>query len=115
MRYLFILLFFTTSLSFAFQKEDPKVINSSFVVSGVCEMCKTRIEKGTLKIKAVKYANWDINSNNLSVIYNSRKIKLDSIKKNIAALGHDTDKFKAKDEIYNSLPECCFYKTNSPH
>ena len=78
-------------------------------------MCKTRIEKGTLKIKGLKYANWDINSNNLSVIYNSRKIKLDSIKKNIAALGHDTDKFKAKDEIYNSLPECCFYKTNTPH
>ena len=115
MRYLFILLFFTTSLSFAFQKEDPKVINSSFVVSGVCEMCKTRIETGTIKIKGVKYANWDINSNNLSVIYNSRKIKLDSIKKNIAALGHDTDKFKAKDEIYNGLPECCFYKTNSIH
>jgi hypothetical protein len=78
-------------------------------------MCKSRIEIGAIKIKGVKYANWDVNSNNLSIIYNSRKLKLDSIKKNIAALGHDTDKFKATEETYNSLPECCNYKTSSPH
>ena len=115
MRYLFILLFFTTSLSFAFQKEDPKVINSSFVVSGVCEMCKTRIETGTLKIKGVKYANWDIISNKISLIYNSRKIKLDEIHKQISLLGHSTEKYDAPEKIYNALPDCCKYKSTATH
>ena len=115
MRYMFIILFFTNSYLFSFQNLDSKSAQISFEVSGVCDMCKSRIEIGAIKIKGVKYANWDVNSNNLSIIYNSRKLKLDSIKKNIAALGHDTDKFKATEETYNSLPECCNYKTSSPH
>lgn len=115
MRYLFLLLFFTTSHSFAFQQTQSKILKTSFEVKGVCDMCKSRIEKGAIKIKGVKYASWDVNSNKLSIIYNSRKIKLDTIKKNIAAFGHDTDKYKATDEVYQSLPECCYYKTLSIH
>lgn len=113
MKYLFVFLFFTTSFIFSFQKDDPKTVNSTIKVSGVCEMCKSRIEKGTIKLKGVKYANWEIISNNLSLIYNSKKIKLDSIKKKIASLGHDTDKFKAPIDVYENLPDCCHYKTLS--
>jgi copper chaperone CopZ len=94
---------------------ESKSAKASFEVSGVCDMCKSRIENGAIKLKGVKYAKWDIPSNNLSIIYNSKKIKLDSIKKNIAELGHDTDKYKARLEVYESLPVCCNYKTNSPH
>ena len=115
MKYLFVFLFFTTSFIFSFQKDDPKTVNSTIKVSGVCEMCKSRIEKGTIKLKGVKYANWEIISNNLSLIYNSKKIKLDSIKKKIASLGHDTDKFKAPIDVYERLHECCHYKTLSIH
>lgn len=115
MKYLFVFLFFTTSFIFSFQKDDPKTVNSTIKVSGVCEMCKSRIEKGTIKLKGVKYANWEIISNNLSLIYNSKKIKLDSIKKKIASLGHDTDKFKAPIDVYENLPDCCHYKTLSIH
>ena len=115
MKYIFIILFFTSSYLFSFQDQDSKSAKVSFEVSGVCDMCKSRIDEGVIKIKGVKYSNWNINSNNISIIYNSRKTKLDSIKKNIAALGHDTDKYKAKDEVYQSLPECCYYKTLSIH
>lgn len=115
MKYLFVFLFFTSSFIFSFQKDDPKTVKSTIKVSGVCEMCKSRIEKGTIKLKGVKYANWEIISNNLSLIYNSKKIKLDSIKKKIASLGHDTDKFKAPIDVYERLPECCHYKTLSIH
>jgi cation transport ATPase len=115
MKYLFVFLFFTTSFTYAFQKDDPKTLNSTIKVSGVCEMCKSRIEKGTIKLKGVKYANWEIISNNLSLIYNSKKIKLDTIKKKIASLGHDTDKFKAPIDVYENLPDCCHYKTLSIH
>lgn len=114
MKYLFIILFFTSSYVFS-QNLESKSAKASFEVSGVCDMCKSRIENGAIKLKGVKYAKWDIPSNNLSIIYNSKKIKLDSIKKNIAELGHDTDKYKARLEVYESLPVCCNYKTNSPH
>ncbi len=106
---------FISSYVFAFQNLESKSAKASFEVSGVCDMCKSRIENGAIKLKGVKYAKWDIPSNNLSIIYNSKKIKLDSIKKNIAELGHDTDKYKARLEVYESLPVCCNYKTNSPH
>ena len=114
MKYLFICLFFISSFVSS-QNLESKSAKASFEVSGVCDMCKSRIENGAIKLKGVKYAKWDIPSNNLSIIYNSKKIKLDSIKKNIAELGHDTDKFKAPLEVYESLPLCCYYKTNSSH
>lgn len=115
MKYFLIILFFISSYAYSFQDMESKSAKASFQVSGVCDMCKTRIENGAIKLKGVKYAKWDIPTNNLSIIYNSKKIKLDTIKKNMAKLGHDTDKYKARLEVYQSLPECCYYKTNSPH
>ena len=102
--------------SFAFsQNSGDKNKKATFLVKGVCEMCKNRIDVGTVKIKGVKYANWDLASNNLSIIFNSNKINLDSIQKQIAAFGHDSGKYKSPEKVYNSLPECCFYKTVTPH
>ena len=44
-----------------------------------------------------------------------KKIKIEDIHKKISLLGHSTEKYEAPEEIYNSLPECCRYKTNQPH
>tara|TARA_X000000368_G_C23035052_1_gene714231 strand:- start:1836 stop:2192 length:357 start_codon:yes stop_codon:yes gene_type:complete len=114
MKYLLILFLFISSFAFA-QESNNKNSKSTFKVSGVCEMCKSRIEKGSIKIKGVKYAKWDLNSNNLSIIYNSTKIDLNTIQKKIAHLGHDTEKFKSSEKVYNSLPECCYYKSVEIH
>ena len=114
MKYLFVLLFFISSFVYS-QDINNKTVKTSFKVSGVCDMCKLRIEKGTVKIKGVKYAIWDINSNNLSIIYNSKKINLDNIHKKISELGHDTEIHKANEKVYKSLPECCYYKTLTIH
>ena len=85
MKYLIIVLLFVSSLCFS-QGNNLKSQKVSFNVKGVCEMCKDRIEKGTLKLKGVKYVKWDIISNNISLIYNSKKIKLDDIHKEISLL-----------------------------
>lgn len=114
MKYLIIVSLFVSSLCFS-QGNNLKSQKVSFNVKGVCEMCKDRIEKGTLKLKGVKYVNWDIISNNISLIYNSKKIKLDDIHKEISLLGHSTDKYTAPTEIYNNLPDCCLYETLSIH
>jgi len=89
--------FITLSLLFSTivfsQENSSKSENVTFTVQGVCSMCKARIETGVIK----------------------KKIKIDDIHKKISLLGHSTEKYEAPEEIYNSLPECCRYKTNQPH
>lgn len=72
-------------------------------------MCKKRIQDAA-KIDGVSNARWDQKSKTLSVVYNPSKVKADDIQKKVAAAGHDTDKFKADNKTYNSLPGCCKYR-----
>lgn len=78
-------------------------------VKGNCEVCEKRIEKAALSIKGVKSAEWDVSSNQISLIYNPKKASLESIHASIAAQGHDTLETKAKKEEYDQLPKCCQY------
>ena len=90
------------------------VKEAEFKVSGICGMCKSRIEK-TMKISEVKFSKWDKTSKMLKVAYLSDKITSDSLQQRIASVGHDTEKFKATDEAYNNLPGCCLYRTGKSH
>jgi hypothetical protein len=47
----------------------------------------------------------------LRVIFET-SIEADSLHKRVAAVGHDTEKFKAPDSVYASLPKCCLYREN---
>jgi hypothetical protein len=89
--------------------QDPTVVEAKFKVFGNCNMCKTRIE-GALKIKEVKYVKWDKKSKSLKVAYLSPTITLHSLQQRVAAVGHDTEKFKAPDAVYAQLPGCCLYR-----
>ena len=80
--------------------------SDSFKVYGECGQCKTRIEKA-LKIKGIRSAVWDVNTKMLSVNYDPAVIKPEEMHSRVAAAGHDTELKKAKDEVYNALPECC--------
>ncbi|MBI2429645.1 MAG: heavy-metal-associated domain-containing protein [Ignavibacteriales bacterium] len=76
---------------------------------GNCGMCQKRIEK-SLKINEVSSASWDKKSKMLTVKYNASAITLDSLQQRVAAVGHDTEKFKASDDVYENLPGCCLYR-----
>ncbi len=82
---------------------------TSFRVAGNCEMCETRIEKAALGVNGVKTADWDKATKLLKVTYNG-DLKKKDIEKAIAAVGHDTPDFKAINEVYAALPECCKYE-----
>jgi cation transport ATPase len=82
-------------------------------VDGVCGMCKERIEKAAIKTKGVKTAVWNIDTHELSLIYDDGKTDLKTIKTNIAAVGHDTKDIKATLEAYNSVDMCCRYRDES--
>ena len=91
--------------------QKSRVQEEKFKVFGNCGMCKDRIEKA-VKIKEVKYAKWDKKSKILTIAFLSPAISSDSLKKRIAAVGHDTEKFMAPDTVYSALPGCCLYRTN---
>ena len=78
-------------------------------VSGNCGMCKSRIEKAA-KLDGVSKAEWDKTSKILAVTYDPSKTSIDQVGKKVAAAGHDTEKVKAEDKVYSTLPACCKYR-----
>ena len=109
-----ILLISVFNMSVAGQAHDHEKMNTpssgteSFKVWGNCNMCKSRIEKA-VKIEGVKNASWDSKTRMLTVNYDPSKTSKDALSKLVAAAGHDTEKYKAPDEIYAKLPGCCHY------
>ena len=99
-----ITLFLISALAFA-----GKQTEASFKASGNCSMCQKRIEK-SLTIKEVSSASWNKKTKLLTVKYDASAITLDSLQQRIAAVGHDTEKFKTADEVYEDLPGCCLYR-----
>lgn len=91
------------------QMNMTSVKTESFKVWGKCEMCKTRIEK-TVKAEGVTNALWDEKSQMLTVTFDSLKTSKDALSKKLASVGHDTEKYKAPDDVYAKLPGCCHYE-----
>ena len=76
-----------------------KAAKASLEVNGVC-----------LKSKGVKFANWDIDTHELKVIYDERKTDLQTISQIIANAGHDNKIVIASDEAYAKVHACCKYR-----
>ncbi|MDP2721842.1 MAG: cation transporter [Bacteroidales bacterium] len=81
----------------------------SFKVFGNCGMCKSRIEKAAKSVEGVSTATWDKVTKMMEVTFDDAKTDVTKIKEAIIHVGHDTEKLKASDEVYNNLPGCCLY------
>lgn len=92
-----------TATSFAQTKTE------TLKVSGECGMCKKKIEKAA-KEAGASYALWDKDTKVLTIKYNKATTNTAKIEKKIAGVGYDTPDFKATDEAYNKLDECCQYE-----
>ena len=79
-------------------------------VFGSCGMCENRIEKAASDLEGVTSADWDKETKMLEVSFDSEKVKIEDIHKTTAKVGHDTEKEKADDKVYNALPGCCQYR-----
>jgi hypothetical protein len=88
---------------------QPATKTETFKVWGQCDMCKTRIEK-TVKTEGASTASWDEKSQMLTVSFDPAKTSKEALSKKLASVGHDTEKFKATDEVYAKLPGCCHYE-----
>ena len=109
-------LFFCFYIILAIQTPGPAragtrdIVMAKYKVNGVCEQCKKRIEDAAY-IKGVKYADWNVESHDLTVKYDSSKTSFELILKSVAKAGHDSKYFTALPEDYNKLPSCCRYKS----
>jgi copper chaperone CopZ len=98
-----IIVAFTTQLS-----AQKSTQTASIKVWGNCESCKVRIEKAAKSVD-VTTANWNESSKMLKITFDASKTNVDKVSKAIAAVGHDTEKYKADAKTYNALPGCCKY------
>jgi mercuric ion binding protein len=103
-----IFVFVLVALSSAVFAQN-KTVTSKIKVFGNCGMCKQRIETA-LEVPGIKTATWDSKTKMLDVVYNKTKISEQKIHDIVASVGHDTEKAKAKDNVYSELPFCCLYR-----
>ncbi len=114
MKHLITLIALFCAVLFTSLSQDSEIQESRIRVNGICGMCKTRIEK-TVKIDGVKKAQWSKSTRFLTVSYQPSLITVDSLQHRLASVGHDTERYRAADSVYSSLPECCHYRTGTTH
>jgi len=107
---LFAILFSFVSVTSA--QAGSHTVTKHFNVNGVCEQCKTRIENAAY-VKGVKFAEWNVDTHDLTVKYDSEKTSPEVILKNIAKAGHDNELFKAETDDYDKLHKCCHYRSGT--
>lgn len=108
---------FLTKLSFGlflllFNFSFAQSTKENYTVQGACGMCKTRIETNAKKAGATT-AEWNSETQKLSVEFDQSNTSKEKILKKIADAGHDNEKFKTSDAIYKNLPGCCHYDRKS--
>jgi copper chaperone CopZ len=99
----------TNASSQTVNKASGQQKTESFKVWGACGMCKARIEK-TVKAEGSSSASWDSKTQILTVTFDPSKTSKEALSKKLASVGHDTEKYKAPDDVYAKLPGCCHYE-----
>lgn len=108
------------AISFAFYLLSPfsahalggDKVKEKFKVWGNCGMCNKKITTAAKSVEGVLSAKWSSETQMMVVKFNSELTTLEDIQMKIAAIGYDTEKYKAKDEVYENLHHCCKYDRN---
>lgn len=112
-RFLFVIVLLTTvgikSSAQAGTKAAGQQKTETFKVWGKCDMCKERIESA-VKAEGAATASWIEKTQMLTVTFDPLKTNKDGLSKKLASVGHDTEKYKAPDDVYAKLPGCCHYE-----
>ena len=113
---LFAMLFAFATIQSANAQSDKSqrtigIKTQNIKVSGTCSMDKRRIETAAYSVDGIKSANWNEYTQVLTLTYSIfRKDAADNVQKKIAAVGNDTEKYRANDALYQALPDCCHYQ-----
>lgn len=88
-------------------EKQPKKRTVFIKTSAQCEDCKERIEDVLNFKKGIIYADLHLDTKELEVRYNSKKISLEEIKKLVSEIGYSADDVEADKEAQERLPLCC--------
>lgn len=75
--------------------------------SSQCEACKERIENKLNFTKGVKSSKLNLDTKEVTVIFDAEKTNPESIRAAISKAGYDADTVPADPKAYKKLPKCC--------
>lgn len=101
------MLVFMLGVSSVFAADQARTIK---VNGGDCDECKKHIETIVAGVSGVSSVVWNKNTKELTVVFDDALTSIDRVQMYLAQSGIDTPKYKATEEAYNTLPECCKYK-----
>lgn len=77
------------------------------MTSAICTSCKKRIENDLSFEAGVRKVAMDLETKQVTVVYNPKKTSPEKIRQAITKIGYDADSLKADQKAYMRLPECC--------
>lgn len=77
-------------------------------VNGNCGMCKKTIESNGSEGKIAK-VSWETKQKQAEITFDTTKTSEEAVLKKIAQVGYDNAQFRAPDDVYANLHECCRY------
>lgn len=80
---------------------------TAFYVRGNCDMCKERIEETATSVPGVYSAEWDVNSSELKLSFDSIVTNEMLVKAKLSEVGHGSPGFPVLPEKDAALPKCC--------
>lgn len=92
------------------QKSVEKVVIKTAIACDHCKQCPTcggLLERTLIKEKGIKMITVDESNMTITIIFNPKKINLNTIKTAISNLGYDADDIKANTKAYENLDGCC--------
>lgn len=111
MRKNLILIFFVLLIVFLISCKNS-VVETQVQVYGACDIAKKKIDSAA-RLEGVIKADWNKESKLLTIKYDSTKVSIDAILKNVAMAGFDNERYFADDYAYEELPDSCKYERKS--
>lgn len=75
--------------------------------SAECEQCEERLENGLNFTKGVSFAELNLETQDITIKYSTKKLTPEKLRAIINELGYDADATKAKPDAVEKLPACC--------
>lgn len=99
-------------VAFGMNQGQAQIKNQQTVtakVKGNCGMCKKTIENAGNE-KNISSVVWNADSETATINFDPNKTTEEAILKKIAQAGYDNESFRAPDDVYAKLHECCLYE-----
>jgi mercuric ion binding protein len=92
------------SIAWSAKAQDTTIVIKS---TAQCQECKDKIESTLNYEKGVKSSSVNIETQEVTVIYNPLKTTPDKIRAAISKAGYDADSIPADQKAYKRLKPCC--------